>query len=188
MAYLVKKPDKKQSIQEANAAGLVTFEKFYEIVEENVKTNLLDGKIIRDSPPVPKHALIVTWLGRLTGDYAEIFDLGSVLEQIPRFDSQSIRGRNPTFFLFEKVGCVLSVKNMLMVLLIFASKLYQKRAANAIVAESLFFTPITASKNIGLSTPCGLRWSFTKTKTASGPKSSQMSKAGYARKFCPTSG
>jgi Uma2 family endonuclease len=55
MAYLVKKSDKKQSVQNANAAGLVTFEKFYDIVEENVKANLLDGKIIRDSPAIPRH-------------------------------------------------------------------------------------------------------------------------------------
>jgi hypothetical protein len=48
MAYFVKKPEKKQSIQSANAAGLVTFEKFYDLVDENVKADLLDGKIIRD--------------------------------------------------------------------------------------------------------------------------------------------
>ncbi|MCI0695051.1 Uma2 family endonuclease [candidate division KSB1 bacterium] len=102
MAYFVKKPEKKQSIQEANAAGLVTFEKFYEIVDENVKADLLDGKIIRDSPPVPKHALIVTWVGRLTGDYAEVFDLGSVFGANTTVRLTKYQGPEPDVFFIRK--------------------------------------------------------------------------------------
>ena len=78
MAYLVKKSRQKQTIESANAVGLVTFDQFYEIVEENVKADLLDGKIIRDSPAIPVHTLTVTWVTNAISYYAERFDPGIV--------------------------------------------------------------------------------------------------------------
>jgi hypothetical protein len=57
MAYFVKKSDKKQSIKSANAAGPVTFEKFYDIVDENVKAkvkNMLRARLIFVSKCFPK--------------------------------------------------------------------------------------------------------------------------------------
>lgn len=35
--------------------GLITLDQFYESVEDDVKVNLLDGKLIRDSPAAPRH-------------------------------------------------------------------------------------------------------------------------------------
>lgn len=56
----------------------ITFAEFYETVEDNVKADLLDGRIIRDSPAVPEHARIVTWITRLPGNYVEHFGIGEV--------------------------------------------------------------------------------------------------------------
>jgi Uma2 family endonuclease len=78
MTYFVKKPHKQQSIEGANAAGLVTFDQFYEIVEENVKAHLLDGKIIRDSPGIPKHGFTMMWIGTLIHNFNELFHLGEI--------------------------------------------------------------------------------------------------------------
>jgi Uma2 family endonuclease len=102
MAYFVKKPDKKPSIQEANASGLVTFEKFYEIVEENVKADLLDGKIIRDSPAIPRHSHVVTRLGRLIGDFAEKFDIGEVFGATASVRLSKYQGPEPDVFFIRK--------------------------------------------------------------------------------------
>lgn len=62
MAYSVTKARRTQSRQAVTTSGLMTFDQFYDIVEENVKADLRDGKIIRDSPAVPRHAHIVMLL------------------------------------------------------------------------------------------------------------------------------
>lgn len=102
MAYLVKKPEKKQSIQEANAAGLVTFDQFYEIVEENVKADLLDGEIIRDSPAIPRHAHVVSRLSHLISSYTERFDLGEVFGATATVRLSKYQGPEPDVFFIRK--------------------------------------------------------------------------------------
>jgi Uma2 family endonuclease len=102
MAYFVKKPEKKQSIQEANAAGLVTFEKFYDIVDENVKADLLDGKIIRDSPAIPRHGFTATWIGNAISYYAEKFDLGIVGGATMTVRLTKYQGPEPDVFFIRK--------------------------------------------------------------------------------------
>jgi Uma2 family endonuclease len=102
MAYLIKKPNKKTSIRGANATGLVTFDQFYEIVEENVKADLLDGKIIRDSPAIPRHAHVVSRFNRLIGDYAEKFDLGEVFGATTTVRLTKYQGPEPDVFFIRK--------------------------------------------------------------------------------------
>ncbi len=58
---------------------IITFEKFYEIIPEGVKADLLDGKIIRDSPAIPMHADVASWLLTLLRIFVEQFGLGKVL-------------------------------------------------------------------------------------------------------------
>ena len=58
---------------------IITFEKFYDIIPEGVKADLLDGRIIRDSPAVPKHGLINSWLTQLLGVFVEQLGLGKIL-------------------------------------------------------------------------------------------------------------
>jgi Uma2 family endonuclease len=102
MAYSIAKTRKAQTRKTAMSKGLATFNQFYEIVEENVKADLLDGVIIRDSPPVPKHALIVTWVGRVIGDYAEVFDLGSVFGANTTVRLSKYQGPEPDVFFICK--------------------------------------------------------------------------------------
>jgi len=102
MAYLLKKTRTKKSIKSANATGLVTFDQFYEIVEENVKADLLDGKIIRDSPAIPKHGRLVTWIGRLIGNFCEWFDLGEVLGATTTVRLTKYQGPEPDVFFIRK--------------------------------------------------------------------------------------
>jgi Uma2 family endonuclease len=98
MAYFVKKPDKKQSIKSANADGPVTFEKFYDMVEENIKADLLDGNIIRDSPAIPKHGRIVSWCDKVLGLFAEELDLGEVFVATTTVRLSKYQGPEPDFF------------------------------------------------------------------------------------------
>lgn len=58
---------------------LFTFEQFYEIAEEKVITDLLDGQIFCEPSIEPKHGFIVTWLWSMLGLYVGKFDLGEVL-------------------------------------------------------------------------------------------------------------
>jgi len=44
MAYSITKARKTQSRKAVTTAGLITFDQFYDIAEENVKADLLDGK------------------------------------------------------------------------------------------------------------------------------------------------
>ncbi|MGH7450524.1 MAG: Uma2 family endonuclease [bacterium] len=102
MAYLVKKPGKKQSLKSANAAGLVTFEKFYEIVEENVKANLLDGKIIRDSPAIPRHGETCMWFSTVLTLYVQKFDLGKINGGTTTIRLSAYQGPEPDIFFVRK--------------------------------------------------------------------------------------
>jgi Uma2 family endonuclease len=61
------------------SANLVTFDRFYETVEENVHADLLDGKIIRDSPAAPKHGLTTTFVAELLGTYVSHRRLGFLI-------------------------------------------------------------------------------------------------------------
>ncbi|MGH7596723.1 MAG: Uma2 family endonuclease [bacterium] len=102
MPYLAKKPHKKESLTSANATGPVTFERFYEIVEENVKADLLDGKIIRDSPAIPRHSHIVSRFHRLIGDFAGKFDLGEVFGATATVRLSKYQGPEPDVFFIRK--------------------------------------------------------------------------------------
>src|SRR5688572_19487468 len=70
---------KNRSRKNAEADKIFTFEQFYEIAEEKVITDLLDGQLFREPSVVPRHGFIVTWLWSVLGLYAEKFDLGEVL-------------------------------------------------------------------------------------------------------------
>jgi Uma2 family endonuclease len=102
MAYLVKKPDKKPSIKSANAGGLVTFEQYYEIVGENVKADLLDGKIIRDSPAIPRHGETCIWFFTLLYIYVHKFDLGKINGGTTTVRLSSYQGPEPDIFFVHK--------------------------------------------------------------------------------------
>ena len=102
MPYLVKKPTPKPSIKSANAAGLVTFDQFYDLVEENVKADLLDGKIIRDSPAVPRHGQTCMWLSTLLTLYVQQFDLGEVNGGTTTVRLSAYQGPEPDIFFVRK--------------------------------------------------------------------------------------
>jgi Uma2 family endonuclease len=79
MPYIIKKSGKQQSQTTPSNGGLITFDRFYEVIDEKTKADLLDGKIIRDSPAIPRHGLVVSWLISLLTAFAQKFDLGLVL-------------------------------------------------------------------------------------------------------------
>lgn len=78
MAYAITNARKKQTRKAVTTGGLITFDQFYDIVEETVKADLLDGKILRDSPAVPEHGFTTMWLGALLHNFTEIFNLGKI--------------------------------------------------------------------------------------------------------------
>lgn len=78
MAYAITNARKKQTRKAVTTGGLITFDQFYDIVEETVKADLLDGKILRDSPAVPEHGFTTMWLGALLHNFNEIFNLGKI--------------------------------------------------------------------------------------------------------------
>lgn len=78
MAYTVQKKRKVSLRGLAHEEMPVTFDKYYELAEESRKVHLIDGKVIRDSPAIPKHGLVLFWIARLVGDYVEHLDLGIV--------------------------------------------------------------------------------------------------------------
>jgi Uma2 family endonuclease len=79
MPYTVKKSRAVKYTPTTPGRRLVTFDEFYERVDEKTRADLLDGVIIRDSPAIPRHGRVVSWIFRLIGDFAERFDLGEVL-------------------------------------------------------------------------------------------------------------
>jgi len=102
MAYSITKSRKAQLPKTATHEELVTFDRFYELVDENVKADLLDGQIIRDSPAIPRHGFTATWLSRLIGDYAEVLDLGIVGGATMTVRLSKYQGPEPDVFFIRK--------------------------------------------------------------------------------------
>jgi Uma2 family endonuclease len=102
VAYFLKKSEKKPSIKSANAEGLVAFEKFYDLVEENVKANLLDGKIIRDSPAIPRHGETCIWFSTVLTLYVQKFDLGKINGGTTTVRLSTYQGPEPDIFFVRK--------------------------------------------------------------------------------------
>jgi Uma2 family endonuclease len=102
MAYSIAKARKAQTRKAVATKGLVTFDQFYEIVEENVKADLLDGKIIRDSPAVPKHSRIVSWCDKVLGLFTEELDLGEVFVATTTVRLSKYQGPEPDVFFVRK--------------------------------------------------------------------------------------
>jgi hypothetical protein len=178
----------KSSRLEAPTPPAWWLDQFYDIVEENVKADLLDGKIIRDSPSVPKHALIVTWVGRLAGDYAEAFNLGIVVGANTTVRLTQYQGPEPDVLFIRKSRIRIMGEKYIDGPPDLCVEVISKPAANAIVAASSCSMPITASKSIGSSTPSASRSSFTKIRMANGWKSSRTNMDGYIQKSCPVFG
>jgi Uma2 family endonuclease len=102
MAYSVTKARKAQTRKAITTAGLIAFDQFYDIVEENVKADLLDGKIIRDSPAIPVHTLTVTWVTNAISYYAEKFTLGIVGGATATVKLSTYQGPEPDVFFILK--------------------------------------------------------------------------------------
>lgn len=102
MPYLIKKPSNKPSLKSANTAWLVTFEQFYDLVEENVKADLLDGQIFRDSPAIPQHGKTCIWLSTLLTLYVQKFALGEVNGGTTTVRLSAYQGPEPDIFFIRK--------------------------------------------------------------------------------------
>ncbi|MDZ7363804.1 MAG: Uma2 family endonuclease [candidate division KSB1 bacterium] len=102
MAYSITKTRKTPSRQIVTTGGLVTFDQFYEIVEENVKADLLDGKIIRDSPAVPRHGKTCMWFSTLLTLYVQKFDLGEINGGTTTVRLSNYQGPEPDVFFVRK--------------------------------------------------------------------------------------
>jgi len=79
MGYGVAKKRAVKKPQRIAKDEIITFEKFLEIAPESKKADLLDGRIVRDSPAVPEHGLINSWLTTLLHVYVEQHGLGKIL-------------------------------------------------------------------------------------------------------------
>jgi Uma2 family endonuclease len=102
MAYSITKTRKAQARKPVTTKGLVTFDQFYEIVEENIKADLLDGKIIRDSPAVPQHGKTCMWFSTLLTLYVQKFDLGEINGGTTTVRLSNYQGPEPDVFFVRK--------------------------------------------------------------------------------------
>jgi Uma2 family endonuclease len=102
MPYSITKTRKAQLQKAATRDGLVTFDQFYEMVDESVKADLLDGKIIRDSPAIPEHGFTVMWVGTLLHNYNELFDLGKIGGGTTTVRLSKYQGPEPDIFFISK--------------------------------------------------------------------------------------
>ncbi len=102
MAYSITKARKTQTRKAITTAGLITFDQFYDIVEENVKADLLDGKIIRDSPAVPQHGKTCMWFSTLLTLYVQKFDLGEINGGTTTVRLSNYQGPEPDVFFVRK--------------------------------------------------------------------------------------
>jgi len=102
MAYSITKTRKTQARQAVTTKGLITFDQFYDIVEENVKADLLDGKIIRDSPAIPRHGKTCMWFSTVLTVYVQKFDLGEINGGTTTVRLSSYQGPEPDIFFVRK--------------------------------------------------------------------------------------
>jgi Uma2 family endonuclease len=102
MAYSITKIRKARLRKTATEDKLVTFDQFYEMVDENVKADLLDGKIIRDSPAIPRHGFTATWVGNAISYFAEKLDLGIVGGATMTVRLTKYQGPEPDVFFIRK--------------------------------------------------------------------------------------
>lgn len=80
----------------------MTFDRFYEIAEENVITDLLDGKIFREPSATPDYGFIVVWLRSALFTFVEKFDLGKVLGATVAVRLTKYQGVEPDVFFISK--------------------------------------------------------------------------------------
>ncbi len=102
MPYTIKKPHKIRKPKTSENGSLVTFDEFYEIADEKIRTDLLDGKIIRDSPAIPIHASNVSWINGLLSTFAQEFDLGVVLVATATVRLSTYNALEPDVFFISK--------------------------------------------------------------------------------------
>jgi Uma2 family endonuclease len=102
MPYAIKKPTRPKKLDVAASSELVTFQKFYDTVDETTRADLLDGLIIRDSPAVPRHADVVTWTSTLLRTFADARDLGMVLTATAAVRLSLYNAPEPDIFFIRK--------------------------------------------------------------------------------------
>jgi Uma2 family endonuclease len=102
MRYTVKKKRIASYNSTLPSNGLITFDRFYDLVDEKTKADLLDGLIIRDSPAIPKHAFTVTWTTLLIGNYNLKFNLGAVLTATATVRLSLYNAPEPDIFFIAK--------------------------------------------------------------------------------------
>lgn len=104
MSYAVKSSRKTKPRQEARAGKLITFDEYFEIADEKTRTDLLDGKIIRDSPAVAKHGRINSWLAQVIGFYVAKHDLGEIFFPTTSVRFTQYQATEPDLFFISKAG------------------------------------------------------------------------------------
>ncbi len=102
MAYSITKARKAKPRQVVTTQGLITFDQFCDIVDEKVKADLLDGRIFRDSPAIPRHTHVVSRFSHLISSYAEQFNLGEVFGATGTVRLSKYQGPEPDIFFIRK--------------------------------------------------------------------------------------
>jgi Uma2 family endonuclease len=102
MGYAIAKKQDARRPRRAAKDELITFERFYEMVPEGVKADLLDGKIVRDSPAVPKHGRLNSWLTQLLGVYVGQRGLGEIMIPTTTVRFSQYQAAEPDVFFVSK--------------------------------------------------------------------------------------
>jgi len=82
--------------------AILTFEQFYEIAEEKVITDLLDGNIFIEPSPAPQHGFIVAWVQSVISFFVEKFDLGEIFGATVAVRLTKYQGVEPDVFFICK--------------------------------------------------------------------------------------
>lgn len=102
MAYLVKPKAQDSPRKKTSEKGPITFDQFYEMADDGVKADLLDGKIIRDLPSAPKHGREAGWVNTMINCYADAHDLGEAFVAPATVRLSKYQGPEPDLFFIRK--------------------------------------------------------------------------------------
>ena len=94
--------------------GTISYERFLETVEEDVRAEWVEGKIFKMSPPSDRHQNISRFLSALLSHHAEAFDLGAVRPAPFQMKTgEALPGREPDLLFVAKANLGRLKKNRL---------------------------------------------------------------------------
>lgn len=91
----------------AVAPKLLTAEEYFELPDDELRTELVEGRVISMNMPGCRHGLLCNRIGRLIGNFADERHLGRTLNNdsgiITRREPDTVRGADVSFYSYARV-------------------------------------------------------------------------------------